>query len=144
MCAYRSIRSHRNRDRSRYVYGATRSSVAEPMSRVWSKPLLDQKRDLDFRFSAQMSRSTSRGYYPPTPLICGRAAANLAPPTRGFFYRVGQSNRPAHARPSPRRGSDQPYSVAVVSLVPAECAVRRARALLYFTLTYPLFSWMYA
>jgi hypothetical protein len=85
MCAYRSIRSHWNRDRPRYVYGATRSSVAEPMFRVWSKPLLDQKRDLDFRFSAQMSRSTSRGCYPPTPLICGRAVANLAPSTRGFF-----------------------------------------------------------
>jgi hypothetical protein len=55
------------------------------MSRVWSKPLLDQKRDLDFRFSAQMSRGTSRGCYSPTPLICGRAVANLAPSTRGFF-----------------------------------------------------------
>jgi hypothetical protein len=85
MCAYRSIRSHRNRDRPRYVYGATRSSVAEPMSRVWSKPLLDQKRDLDFRFSAQMSRSTSRGCYPPTPLICGRAVAKLGPVNAGLF-----------------------------------------------------------
>src|ERR1700751_1793250 len=80
MCAYRSIHSHWNRDRPRYVYSATRSSVAEPMSRVRSKPLLDQKRDLDFRFSAQISRSTSRRYYPPTPLICGRGGPNEPAP----------------------------------------------------------------
>ena len=85
-------------------YRATRSSVAEPMFRVWSKPLLDQKRDLDFRFSAQMSRSTSRGCYPPTPLICGRAVAKLGPVNAGLF------------------------SVALVPLMPAERAVRRARA----------------
>jgi hypothetical protein len=109
MCAYRSIRSHRNRDRPRYVYGATRSSVAEPMSRVWWKPLLDQKRDLDFRFSAQMSRSTSRGYYPPTPLICGCAVANLAPSTRGFF--IGQS--------IDLRTLDRHRDAAVTSLIPA-------------------------
>jgi hypothetical protein len=39
-----------------------------------------------------------------------------------------ERDRPAHARPSPRRGCDQPHSVAVVSLVPAERAIRRARA----------------
>ena len=109
MCAYRAIRSHRNRDRPRYLYSATRSFVAEPMSRVWSKPLLDQKRDLDFRFSAQMSRSTSRGYYPPTPLICGCAVANLAPSTRGFF--IGQS--------IDLRTLDRHRDAAVTSLIPA-------------------------
>jgi hypothetical protein len=39
-----------------------------------------------------------------------------------------ERDRPAHARSSPRRGRDQSHSVAVVSLVPATCAVRRARA----------------
>jgi len=78
MCAHRSIRSHWNRDRPRYVYGATRSSGAEPVFGVWSKPLLDQKRDLDFRFSAQVSSGTSRGCYPPTRLICEACRSDSA------------------------------------------------------------------
>jgi hypothetical protein len=49
------------------------------MSRVRSQPLLDQKRDLDFRFAAQMSRGTSRGFRPPSLLIRGLAVANLGP-----------------------------------------------------------------
>ena len=41
-----------------------------------------------------------------------------------------ERDRPAHARPSPRRGRDQPHSRIVLSLMPAERAVRRARAAL--------------
>jgi hypothetical protein len=81
MCAYRSIRSHRYRDRPRYVYCATRSVVPEPMSRVRPQPLLDQKRDLDFRFAAQISRGPSRGFCPPPLLNRGLDVANQVPPT---------------------------------------------------------------
>jgi len=45
------------------------------MSRVRSQPLLDQKRDLDFRFAAQMFRGASRGFCPPSLLIRGLAVA---------------------------------------------------------------------
>ena len=65
---------HRNRDRPRYVYCAARSSGPEPMSRVRSQPLLDQKRDLDFQFAAEMSRGTSREFRPLTLLIRGLGA----------------------------------------------------------------------
>jgi hypothetical protein len=39
-----------------------------------------------------------------------------------------ERDRPEGNRPSPRRGRDQSHSRAVVSLMPAERAVRRARA----------------
>jgi hypothetical protein len=39
-----------------------------------------------------------------------------------------ERDRLAHARPSPRRGCDQPHSRIVLSLMPAQRAVRRARA----------------
>jgi hypothetical protein len=39
-----------------------------------------------------------------------------------------ERDRLAHARPSPRRGRDQPHSRTVMPLMPAERAVRRARA----------------
>jgi hypothetical protein len=39
-----------------------------------------------------------------------------------------QCDRLAHTRPSSRRGRHQSHSGAVLPLVPAECAIRRARA----------------
>ena len=39
-------------------------------------------------------------------------------------------DRLAHARPSRRRGRDKPHSGAIVSVMPAECAVRRARPII--------------
>jgi hypothetical protein len=41
-----------------------------------------------------------------------------------------QCNRLADARPSPRRGRDEPHTGIVVSLVPTERALRRARAII--------------
>ena len=49
------------------------------------------------------------GYYPPTPLICGCAVANLAPSTRGSF--IGQS--------IDLRTLDRHRDAAVTSLIPA-------------------------
>jgi len=37
-----------------------------------------------------------------------------------------ERDRPAHARPSPRRGRDQPYPGALLPIMPAERAVCRA------------------
>jgi hypothetical protein len=39
-----------------------------------------------------------------------------------------QCDRSAHARPSSRRGDHEPYTGAVLSLLPAECTVCPARA----------------
>jgi hypothetical protein len=39
-----------------------------------------------------------------------------------------QRDRPADARPPPRRRSDKPHSRAVVPFVPAKCTVRRTHA----------------
>ena len=41
-----------------------------------------------------------------------------------------QCNRLANTRPSSRRGGDKPHSRAVMPIMPAECAVRRARTLI--------------
>jgi len=57
---------------------------------------------------------------------------------RGILVPVGtlsglpdnQCHRSAHARPPSRRGGDKLHSVALVPLMPAERAVRRARALI--------------
>jgi hypothetical protein len=59
---------------------------------------------------------------------CGYCRAPLVPvsPLPGMPHDA--INRPADARSPPRRRSNQPHSIAVVPLLPAECAVCRIGA----------------
>jgi hypothetical protein len=79
-----------------------------------------RRRRRNFRFAqdpahSSVARSSQRGRHLGRP---------LKEQQRGKCRH--QRDRPSHARPAPRRGRDQSHSRAVLSLMPAECAFRRA------------------
>ena len=57
-----------------------------------------------------------------------RAALGALGSVPGLLHH--QCDRPAHARPASRCGNHQPYPSAVMPIMPAQCALRRAGAAL--------------